>query len=262
MSRGVLKSLLSQRKGTATEEHWIPLADLMTGLMLVFMLVAIVFMVQVEREKSVLAQQKQIAEKNRESAEQKEDKMRRLADAYQDIRRRLYNDLRSEFRSDLRKWGASLDEDLTIRFEEPEILFDIGKFDIKPQFKIILTDFFPRYVRIISSDVYKENIEEVRIEGHTSSVWSSSVVGDEAYIRNMELSQSRTRSTLQYVLGLPSVGNQKPWLVARLTANGLSSSRLRLNADGGENVAASQRVEFRVRTNAERRIADILQVDR
>ncbi len=30
----------------AKEEHWIPLSDLMTGLMMMFMLVAIVFMLK------------------------------------------------------------------------------------------------------------------------------------------------------------------------------------------------------------------------
>jgi hypothetical protein len=34
----------------AREEHWIPLSDLMTGLMMMFMLVAIIFMVQVDEE--------------------------------------------------------------------------------------------------------------------------------------------------------------------------------------------------------------------
>jgi outer membrane protein OmpA-like peptidoglycan-associated protein len=74
----------------------------------------------------------------------------------------------------------------------------------------------------------------------------------------MELSQSRTRSTLQYVLLLPTVAEQKSWLAGKVTANGLSSSRLVLSSDGLENAKASQRVEFRVRTNAETRIGQIL----
>jgi outer membrane protein OmpA-like peptidoglycan-associated protein len=74
----------------------------------------------------------------------------------------------------------------------------------------------------------------------------------------MALSQSRTRTTLQYVLGLPKVADQQQWLKANLTANGLSSSRLRYNADGSENKDLSQRVEFRVRTNADAQISEIL----
>jgi outer membrane protein OmpA-like peptidoglycan-associated protein len=89
-------------------------------------------------------------------------------------------------------------------------------------------------------------------------VWNALTTADAAYFKNMELSQSRTRTTLEYVLGLPAVAPWKSWLIARMTANGLSSSHPRLNSDGTENREASRRVEFRVRTNAEARIADIL----
>ena len=36
----------------ADEEHWIPLADLMTGLMLLFLLIALAYMAQVELQQS------------------------------------------------------------------------------------------------------------------------------------------------------------------------------------------------------------------
>jgi outer membrane protein OmpA-like peptidoglycan-associated protein len=234
------------------EDHWIPLSDLMTGLMMMFLLVAVIFMVKVEAEaKNVRELQQQ--------AEAQAQRMRDVAILYDRMREQLFRDLEAEFRADLTRWRASLDPDLTIRFEEPEVLFDTGRAVLKPQFIAILNDFFPRYVRILSSERYQASIEEIRIEGHTSSFWTGATA-DEAYFRNMELSQSRTRTTLQYVLGLPQISNQRRWLVARLTANGLSSSRLRTNLDGSENREASQRVEFRVRTNAEGRIGEILRV--
>jgi hypothetical protein len=39
-----------QAKRHLSEDHWIPLSDLMTGLMMVFMLIAIMFMTQVQAE--------------------------------------------------------------------------------------------------------------------------------------------------------------------------------------------------------------------
>ena len=57
---------------------------------------------------------------------------------------------------------------------------------------------------------------------------------------------------------LPQMTAHKAWLTKKLTANGLSSSQPVLNADGSENVEASQRVEFKVRTNAEAKMAEIL----
>jgi outer membrane protein OmpA-like peptidoglycan-associated protein len=215
----------------SSEEHWIPLSDLMTGLMMIFMLVSVITIAQVQAGSR---------------------QMRAVAQGYGQTRQALYEDLRREFAPDLARWRARLDPDLTIRFEQPDVLFATGRADLKPNFKAILADFFPRYVRIISSPQYRANVQEIRIEGHTSSIWSAGLSEDDAYFRNMELSQSRTRSTLQYVLLLPEVAGEKRWLTRHLTANGLSSSQTLKNADGSENIEASQR--------AERRIDDILKV--
>lgn len=240
------------------EDHWIPLSDLMTGLMMIFMLVAVVFMVQVEASKDQIEIQRNQAVEARAEAEHKARQMRDVAQQYNQIRNQLYEDLYREFAFDLPKWKATLDRDLSIRFDEPEVLFDTGKAVLKPQFTNVLSDFFPRYVQIISGSKYRDNIEEIRIEGHTSTIWSVQVSPEDAYFRNMELSQSRTRSALQFVLTLPSVAEQRRWLIGHATANGLSSSHPRLSADGSENREGSQRVEFRVRTNAEARIGQIL----
>jgi outer membrane protein OmpA-like peptidoglycan-associated protein len=243
--------LAPAKSESSKEEHWIPLSDLMTGLMMMFLLVAIVFMLKVESDAEKVKELKVVAERQAEQ-------MKRAALLYDEMRDQLYRDLEKEFRDDLPRWKAKLDTDLAIRFEEPEILFDTGKAALKPRFMLILEDFFPRYLRILSGERYRQSIEEIRIEGHTSTIWNAQTVGDAAYFKNMELSQSRTRSTLEYVLSLLPVAERKSWLIAKMTANGLSSSRTRLNLDGSENKEGSQRVEFRVRTDAEARIAEVL----
>src|SRR3989442_5720681 len=55
---------------------------------------------------------------------------------------------------------------------------------------------------------------------------------------------ARTRSTLLYVLMLPQVSGDVDWLRRLVTANGLSSSRLILDATGKEDAARSRRVEL------------------
>lgn len=234
----------------AKEEHWIPLSDLMTGLMMMFMLVAIVFMVKVEAEAAVTKELKA-------KAEEQTRRIQTIAVLYDDMRNDLYRSLLSEFRGDLEKWHADIDPDLTIRFREPEVLFDSGKSDLKPKFTEILNDFFPRYVRILGLAKYRDSIEEVRIEGHTSSYWVG-LNDTQAYFKNMELSQARTRTTLEYILSNTRLFGFDRWIKSLLTANGLSSSKPRYNPDKTENYSASQRVEFRVRTNADSRMAEIL----
>lgn len=221
------------------EDHWIPLSDLMTGLMMFFMLLAVAFMITVEADS---------------------EKIKRVAILYDQLRSDLYNDLNAEFRKDLGRWGAELEADLTVRFKEPDVLFDTGSAALKPRFTTILNDFFPRYVSILSSDKYRNSITEIRVEGHTSSTWGQGTTTEDAYFNNMELSQSRTRSTLQYILQLPRLHKEHSWLRRYLTANGLSSSRVITGADGKENPARSQRVEFKIRTDADARIATILEV--
>jgi outer membrane protein OmpA-like peptidoglycan-associated protein len=227
-------------EGDSQEAHWIPLSDLMTGLMVIFLLIAVLYMTKVEADA---------------------DRIKTVAIAYSEIRDALYEDLHSEFQNDLGRWKAQiLKNDLTIRFNEPEILFANGSSELKPEFQAILSDFFPRYVRILTSPKYRDAISEVRIEGHTSSDWTAQTSPEDAYFHNMELSQARTRTTLSYVLGLPTVAADRPWLTHYLTANGLSSSRPILDADHHEDSERSRRVEFRVRTDAETRIAKILEI--
>lgn len=213
-----------------SEQHWIPLADLMTGLMMMFMLIAVLYMLKVSNAIS----------------------------GYTASKDELGRDLCTEFAKDLAKWDAECDsKNLSIRFKSPDVLFDTGKDVLKPQFAIILNDFFPRYIQILSQEKYKDKIEEIRIEGHTSSKWSMGVNDNDAYFLNMQLSQARTLSVLRYVL-VNTNTNNKDWAKKILTANGLSSSKLILNNDGTENQQASQRVEFKVRTNADEYMQEVL----
>ena len=226
-----------------TEEHWISISDMMAGLMVIFLFIAISYMLHVQAEK---------------------EKIEKIAITYEKLQSDLYADLEKEFEKDLHKWNAVLDrQTLSVRFKEPEVLFAQGEAEVRPAFKNILKDFFPRYIKVLRQPDYINDISEIRIEGHTSSEWEAGVSPEEAYIRNMELSQDRTRRVLQYVL-LPELGGNREirhWLKQYLTANGLSSSKVISYPDGTENRGESRRVEFRVRTNAEKRIVEIIKRD-
>ena len=75
----------------------------------------------------------------------------------------------------------------------------------------------------------------------------------------MDLSQARTRAVLQNVLGLSEIAQERAWLRPLVTANGLSSSHLVLDANGEEDRERSRRVEFRVKTKARTEIVKILE---
>ena len=227
-----------------TEEHWISISDMMAGLMVIFLFIAISYMLHVQADKKTIEQ---------------------IAVTYEKVQLDLYADLEKAFKKDLDQWNAVLNKQtLSIRFKgfkEPEVLFEQGEAEVRAAFEKILADFFPRYIQILRQSKYINDIAEIRIEGHTSSEWTEDTSPEAAYIHNMKLSQGRTRSVLEYVLQIPLIKQNQEiqdWLTRYLTANGLSSSKLITYPDGRENREESRRVEFRVRTNAEKRIVEII----
>lgn len=211
-------------------------SDLMAGLMMVFLFIAIALM------------RDAIIERNQ---------MKDVAVAYQENQVAIYQALVDEFEKELPKWDATIDEEtLSFNFQSPDVLFDRGKMNVKPAFKKILRDFYPRYHKIISK--FKPSITDVLIEGHTSSLWNHDTSLDEAYFQNMRLSQGRTRSVLRYIHELPDVAYDKEWTKKHVAAVGYSSSRLIYKEPGVEDIEKSRRVSFRVETNAEIQIRKIL----
>lgn len=224
------------------DSHWIPLADLMTVLMVIFLFISISYMIDVNKKQS------------------ERDKI------FEDFKRTkidLLKELQTEFEDDFKKdrWNAVLDKDLTIKFVNENVLFDYNKSDLKPEFQSILTNFFPRYLKILTKPKYIDRIAEVRIEGHTD------VQGD--YIYNLQLSQDRTRNVMKHLLYLDyykslntsSQNKLRFWL----TANGLSFGRT-LDADGNlteyskkpSNNVRCRRVEFRIVTTSDKLVEEVI----
>ncbi len=226
-----------QSSGSEDAEHWIGISDMMSGLMMVFLFMAVAYMyyVQVEREN-----------------------IKEIAVAYKDTQVAIYNDLVKEFEKDLPRWNAAIERDtLEVTFNNPDALFRSGSPELNPQFNAMLADFFPRYVAVLSR--YRKAIEEIRIEGHTSSDWGS-LHGEQAYFPNMALSQDRTRTVLQHVLSLLEAGDDREWVRSSFAAVGYSSSRRVIDNDTQqENSASSRRVNFRVITNSELQIRNIIE---
>ena len=186
--------------------------------------------------------------------------IKEIAVAYEEIQDELYVDLYDEFKDDLKRWNAEIDQEtLSIRFNEPKVLFGQGSAEVTQKFNNILHEFFPRYLDILYKDKYRTNIEEVRIEGHTSSEWTQNLSDERAYFLNMALSQSRTCSVLELCIGLVNDMDKREWVRKYITANGLSSSRLVMNEDGTENEERSRRVEFRTKTAAEKKVVEIIE---
>ena len=224
------------------ESEWLSVSDLMAGLMVIFLFIAILPRSQTESPPAIHSD---IDDKPVEDISSVETVPEEIL-CWWRWEKEIHKALEKEFKLDLPVWQAKIEENPNrVLFLNPMVLFASGSNEIRPEFKNILKDFFPRFANVLRP--FKEGIHELRVEGHTSSEWQSAETEEEAYFRNMNLSQGRTRSVLEYVLNNPALDSDKKWVRDLLTANGLSFSR-RIFFGGEEDKEASRRVEFQVST--------------
>ena len=223
---------------------WMSVSDLMTGLMVIFLFVAISYMVEVQKNQSVIVN-------------------------YQDTKNKLHDKLVSEFAGDTAKWQMSIGKDLSLKFNNPTVLFESGKKELTPQFKEILDDFLPRYFDILLNDTLRDRIQEIRIEGHTDDVPAPQYNPD-PYIGNVILSQRRALSVVEYYREMDCFKSyseeEQKQIEFWLTANGFSYGKA-LDNDGNYimlsnkpiNRDLSRRVEIRIVTNGDKIIESWLE---
>ena len=215
---------------------WMSVSDLMTGLMIIFLFIAIAYMSRVQQNQSVLTD-------------------------YVETKQKLHDKLVKEFEGDTLKWQMAIGTDLSMKFNNPTVLFAQGSWDLTPQFKDILNEFLPRYFGILLKDTLRSNIQEIRLEGHTDNVPFPSLDSD-SYVANVILSQRRSLSVLKYFRNMPAYQSYTPkeqrLLEYWFTSNGLSYGKS-LDDDGNYtihsgkpiNLQKSRRVEFRIITSGD-----------
>ena len=238
---------IGKTNGNGNDSNWISFSDIMTGLMVIFMFIAISYIVEVQKR-------------------QKERDL--IFKEFKDTKDKLYAELEQEFKDDFKEWKVELDKDLSIKFTNPDVLFESGEAIIRPDFERILERFMPRYFKVLLQDKYIEKIAEVRIEGHTDAVPAPQYDAD-PYIGNVKLSQLRSAEVLKYFRDMKYYKNLSPESEQRLqfwlTANGLSYGRTldadkQLTALSGNktNNEFSRRVEFRIITTSESLVERVL----
>lgn len=220
----------------AKHNVWLSVSDLMTGLMVIFLFVAIAYISRVQKNQSVLTD-------------------------YVETKNKLHNKLVKEFAGDTLKWQMTIGKDLTMKFKEPTVLFTTGSSELTPRFKEILNEFLPRYFNILLNDSLRSNIQEIRIEGHTDDV-PMPIYDADPYIANAKLSQERALAVLKYFRSMPQFSKytdkQKRLLEYWFTANGLSYGKavdtagdFIIHSNKPIDRTSSRRVEFRIVTSGD-----------
>ena len=117
----------------ARNNVWMSVSDLMTGLMVIFLFVAIAYIKRVQDNQSVLTQ-------------------------YVENRQDLHDKLVAEFKEEAEQGRISIHGDLSMRFENAQTLFAPGSWALTPAFQEELRNYIPRYLGILLNASMKDKI--------------------------------------------------------------------------------------------------------
>jgi len=126
-------------------------------------------------------------------------------------------------------------------------LFDIGSFTLSQKGKLYLDKFAPAYFDSIFSNNYLDkNIDKIIIQGHTDShTFKGKYSEDEQYMKNMELSLNRAFAVANYMSQTAYNKKYGNKLRKMILVEGASYSQPIL-VDGKENFDKSRRVELKI----------------
>ena len=165
------------------------------------------------------------------------------------------DNLKRELATDVEKAGGKIDPSGRVVFPET-VVFETGSAAIPPGFKAVLDDICPRWLAELRNSADRFDIDEIRIEGHSSPEWQSAETKRDAWVANLGLSQRRAQSVLAHCLDHAAGTPLGEWARGKLTAVGYSSSRP-ITVGGQEDPGASRRVVLGHEFNRDRLIADL-----
>ncbi len=126
-------------------------------------------------------------------------------------------------------------------------LFDVNSYELSEKGKDYLAKFSPAYLDSIFSNEYlNENVEKIIIEGHTDSqTFAGDYSEDEQYMKNMELSLKRAYEVANYMTNTPYNKENGNRLRKMVIVEGASFSSPVIE-NGKEDFAKSRRVELKI----------------
>jgi len=196
---------------------WITMTDLMTGLVLVFVVMFFYTYLNGHYEKVQVELAKENATKSIEKALENQN-INATVDAISGV----------------------------VKISDLE-LFDINSYNLSDKGKQYLDKFAPAYFNSLFSNEYmNKNLDKIIIQGHTDSqTYIGKYTDDEQYMKNMELSLNRAYSVANYMTNTPYNKSNGDRLRKMIIVEGASFSQPVL-VDGKEDYAKSRRVELKL----------------
>ena len=195
---------------------WVTMTDLMTALVLVFIVLFFYTYMTSYYEKI----QGQLEQKKATDAMQKTLKEQNIV--------------------------ANVDNTGIVKISDLE-LFELNSYELSPKGRAYLSKFAPAYLNsIFSNDYLNKNVEKIIIEGHTDSqTFAGKYSEGEQYMKNMDLSLKRAFTVAEFIANTPYNKTNGDRLRKMILVEGASfSSPVIIN--GKEDFAKSRRVELKI----------------
>ena len=127
-------------------------------------------------------------------------------------------------------------------------LFDLNSYELSTKGKQYLSSFAPAYLDSLFTNEYLSNhIDKIIIQGHTDSqTYKGQFSADEQYMKNMELSLKRAFTVANYMTSTPYNKVNGDKLRKMIIVEGASFSKPVLSSQGQEDYAKSRRVELKI----------------
>lgn len=267
-NQSIVKSM--GRFNVDNQEDWISISDIMTGLMVIFMFVAISFVLEKNKDtistseliKLLELEVDSLEKVNLELTNSKETTVRLIAD-FKNDRDSLAQKIQRDLGKDLQRWNATFDpQTLVIRFNGEATKFSPKSFTLPPRFKQILNEFTPKYLNIILDPAYSKIIEELRIEGHAFDASNTT------YDSEFNISQLRSRVVYQHMRATPFFKKLSPsqrsdlqfkTVTVSMGPNRMIDTKGQFVHESRQKVCdeCSRRVEFRLVTKTEKLLDSI-----
>lgn len=231
-------------KSSEEGNFWPTFVDLLSGILLVIVIMMMVFV-------SARSTELELARKEVEAQAARIENFEHQIEGIQGFGRDINNQIANEFSNS--NLPVEIDSTSGEVFFKGDVLFDVDKSELRPEFIAYLDEFIPKYIGVLLSEKNKDKVEEIIIEGHTDDV--------ESYMYNLDLSQARAYSVVRHILSKnPNGEYDLEKLKEVITANGKSFSNLVTFEDGTVNRDASRRVEFKYRLKEAEYIEDSLEI--
>jgi len=219
------------------ESPWVSFTDLMSAFLIIFALVLMItlFLMQQNHEASAAE-----IEQERQLREERDQ----VIDDLVGIKSRIIQALVKEFDGELQ-----IDQVTGAITFPGGVFFDYDSNKVSSSGSQYMAEFIPKYVSILLSDQFKDEISQIIVEGHTD--------GQGSYLYNLNLSQERALSVIQTIFSeeFPNFGNKEAF-GRMITANGRSFSDP-VVANGVVDAEKSRRVVFKFRLKEEQMLDKI-----